>query len=122
MNKEIADLWADALESGKYEQTREMLRHGGGYCCLGVLCDISGQGAWDGDFYVAGDGASHTRPPYLVTQWAGMNSDYPEGKLKEWKRSDDWAGVDTFLTGLNDHLKYDFKQIASVIREHWQEL
>lgn len=43
--------WIDALRSGKYTQTTHVLRrpdnHGNGFCCLGVLCDISGGGEWD---------------------------------------------------------------------------
>src|SRR6478752_3030143 len=32
--------WQEALLSGKYKQTRNVLNDGNGYCCLGVLCDI----------------------------------------------------------------------------------
>ena len=33
--------WLQALESGKYNQTKEVLNDGkGGFCCLGVACDI----------------------------------------------------------------------------------
>lgn len=32
--------WVTALRSKKYKQTREQLRHGGGFCCLGVVCDL----------------------------------------------------------------------------------
>ncbi len=48
--------WTAALRSGAYRQTTSTLRNPdtGGYCCLGVLCDLSGQGEWSGDEYVVG--------------------------------------------------------------------
>lgn len=43
MKKEIADLWVAALRSGKYKQGRTTLKNRDSeFCCLGVLCDISG--------------------------------------------------------------------------------
>ena len=33
-------LWLDALRSGKYKQTKEVLKDKNGYCCLGVLCQL----------------------------------------------------------------------------------
>lgn len=39
-------LWADALESGEYQQGRERLRRGDQYCCLGVLSALAGC-QWD---------------------------------------------------------------------------
>jgi len=53
MDKELAKEWADALRSGVYEQTQENLRcpidEDGtlGYCCIGVLCDITKALDWD---------------------------------------------------------------------------
>lgn len=33
--------WVDALRSGKYEQTQNVLQDAdGGYCCLGVACQL----------------------------------------------------------------------------------
>ncbi len=39
--------WVDALRSGKYKQTKSALRQGDYYCCLGVACDVLGDGKWD---------------------------------------------------------------------------
>jgi hypothetical protein len=36
------DRWAEALESGKYAQTKRRLRDTDGYCCLGVALEIGG--------------------------------------------------------------------------------
>lgn len=42
MNPEIKAKWIEALRSGKYKQGRGRLQRDGGFCCLGVLCDILG--------------------------------------------------------------------------------
>jgi len=34
--------WTAALRSGDYEQCQDVLNDGGGFCCLGVLCEIAG--------------------------------------------------------------------------------
>ncbi len=50
MNKTLMKKWAKALRSGKYKQGRHSLRNKNDtFCCLGVLCDISGMGEWTGD-------------------------------------------------------------------------
>lgn len=40
MKKEIKEKWITALRSGEYRQTDGSLCNNGGYCCLGVLCDL----------------------------------------------------------------------------------
>lgn len=43
MDADIKRKWVDALRSGKYKQARGKLKNrAGGFCCLGVLCDIVG--------------------------------------------------------------------------------
>jgi hypothetical protein len=44
MQQEWAKRWVNALNSGRYSQTRHCLRDGTGYDPLGVLADISGLG------------------------------------------------------------------------------
>ena len=44
--KEWRRKWIEALRSGKYRQTTGTLRDRDGFCCLGVLCDISEKGKW----------------------------------------------------------------------------
>ncbi len=42
MNPETKKLWTDALRSGDYIQQRNALLHSNeGFCCLGVLCEIT---------------------------------------------------------------------------------
>ena len=64
MHEEVKDLLTGALRSGKYPQTTGFLRCDvpginesveppepveAGFCCMGVLCDISKIGAWKWD-------------------------------------------------------------------------
>ena len=42
MNPTIKAKWLKALRSGDYKQTTGALYADGGYCCLGVLCDVLG--------------------------------------------------------------------------------
>lgn len=43
MNKRIKAKWLKALRSGKFKQTRALLKdEQGGYCCLGVLYECRG--------------------------------------------------------------------------------
>ncbi len=41
--------WAAALESGNYTQIQGRLHTDTGFCCLGVLCEISQLGTWKRD-------------------------------------------------------------------------
>jgi hypothetical protein len=42
--------WLEALRSGVYTQTVYSLRNtSGGYCCMGVLCDIKNPSGWTGE-------------------------------------------------------------------------
>ena len=40
---ELQEKWLTALESGEYAQCKGSLHRGAGYCCLGVLCVVSGR-------------------------------------------------------------------------------
>jgi len=56
MDKALKLKWADALESDKYMQCSGLLTDGsGGYCCLGVLCDIQDPAWVDKYFHVSFD-------------------------------------------------------------------
>lgn len=112
MNPEVKAKWVAALRSGGYKQARQALRNQeGGYCCLGVLCEISGRGEW------ADEGAAKT---YLgdesLLQYLGDESLLPPSVMA-------WAGLDEpdpttdsgeSLTELNDGGK-SFSEIADII-------
>lgn len=42
MSKIVKKKWLNALRSGDYKQTTGALQDEKGYCCLGVLCEITG--------------------------------------------------------------------------------
>ena len=75
LKPEIKALWLKALRSGDYKQVKRSLRTKEGFCCLGVLCDISGEGEWakHGDLnrYLSKNGNYYkTMPPFSVYGWA----------------------------------------------------
>jgi hypothetical protein len=119
MKKEIADKWIAALESGDYAQCRGQLRKANkkskyGFCCLGVLCNIHAQehpeiAAWEPDpeRYLE----QTAELPYSVRHWSGISSS--EGYI---------SSLATDLVELNDDHRKSFKQIAKIIKEHYQEL
>jgi hypothetical protein len=99
----------DALESGKWRQSREYLRSGSGYCFLGVATKI----------------ADPTHP--------ALKSNYQEGKSDGWGEEDlqtappdiqdamifrgEYGAIDTYLTRMNDE-GASFAEIAAVIRKN----
>lgn len=61
MDKELKAKWVAALRSGEYKQTTETLRDGDGFCCLGVLLDLSKLGQWEQSSYEYwNDGEKHS--------------------------------------------------------------
>lgn len=80
MNKDVKTSWLYALRSGKYTQARSALKKSigheddVGYCCLGVLCDISQKGKWKKDrqgTYYWYDDISGVLPK-SVKEWSGV--------------------------------------------------
>lgn len=65
MNEELKQQWVEALRSGEYQQTTGCLRDIGGFCCLGVLCDILDRSCWD----------VHTDDSYGVTDYSYGDGD-----------------------------------------------
>lgn len=134
MNHVIAIRWAEALESGRYPQGYGRLRTEDGYCCLGVLCDISRLGEWDPDGCYLGE---RFVVPGRVGAWAQLSGTFE-------RRADQSANPhlvmpelrklgSVFLSDLNDDVysdpdddrepvTWDFKRIAALIRERWADL
>lgn len=48
MKKEFKAKWIAALRSGEYKQTKGHLHDENGYCCLGVLCEVTQPEDWNG--------------------------------------------------------------------------
>lgn len=121
MKEEVKNLWVAALRSGKYRQHKQKLNTPDGYCCLGVLCDISGLGNWlDRVFdsvYVVDNDNHHQAvyPPQEVIDWAGMGS--LDGSFR--LNNEDYNYSD--LANLNDR-GMTFAEIANIIDVHWEKL
>lgn len=103
MNQEVKQLWVEALRSGKYEQGKYCLRTAEGkYCCLGVLCEISGKEYNPEQLGI----------PNEIMEWADLDSYLPE-----IPDSQEVVGGPVKLSHLNDAANYSFEQIATLIEE-----
>ena len=100
------EIWLNALSSGKYKQTSEVLQDSSGFCCLGVACDVymkeTGKGEWivEDSRKVFLD--SITRLPDEVKNWFGFSTKYGDYD-------------DGMLTKLNDDERLSFSEIADII-------
>lgn len=60
MDNEIKTKWLASLRGGRYQQATGCLRDDKGFCCLGVLLDVSDKGEWsdddDGTYRIEGRG------------------------------------------------------------------
>jgi hypothetical protein len=68
MDANIKQKWVEALRSGEYKQAQYGLKRQGGFCCLGVLCDLHDNTKWENDedgysFYQIGDEIQSTWLP-----------------------------------------------------------
>ncbi len=113
MNQEIKDRWIAALRSGDYKQGFHTLRReglkGDTFCCLGVLCEIAvADGAVEAtrQKYGWNYGANSCILPAEVLEWAELESSTGDFELN---------GEPISLVDLNDHLEWDFNQIANAI-------
>lgn len=108
MKKSIAMKWVKALRSGKYKQARLRLGDAkNGYCCLGVLCKVTGKK----------HRAQDAEVPPPVREAAGMKTD--NGRYLFGEPS---------LMAHNDGTNFDgsngksFAEIADIIEKHWRLL
>lgn len=107
MDSELKQKWVEALRSGEYKQGRKALRDKGNcWCCLGVLCDVSGMGHWIEDKYFDWD--------YAVGDQ--MRCDFLPPALGDKVGLDSVA--QTQLTRLNDEAGMSFPEIADYIEKN----
>lgn len=126
MNPEIKAKWVAALRSGKYQQTEGTLNRPltGGFCCLGVLCDVYGKEkkkkAFDefGSFLLGGkdhkESGTSQFLPGKVSRWAGFKNSVLESQ------SDMEFSITTPLANCLHHMNdegYTFEEIANVIEQ-----
>lgn len=99
---QVYDIWIDALLSGQYTQAQQALRKTGsqgGFCCLGVVCDLAakdGGEKWKGNKYSGQPG----HLPLHIREFLGLTIKQ-QGKL----------------IGLNDRYGYTFAQIAGEVKK-----
>lgn len=109
-NEENVRKWVAALRSGEYSQASNGLRgaDGIGYCCLGVACDISELGEWDGVVYRVYGGleAADAILPMSVANWLGLACTNPT--------IDDGSGEHDAVSA-NDSLEWNFERIADAV-------
>lgn len=102
MQAELKQRWIDALLSGDYTQARGDMKTESGYCCLGVLCDVSGLGYWEDNAYVIGTNAMRWWPDDDEREMMGLDG---EDMCR--------------MMSMNDHGK-SFPEIAGHIEESVQ--
>lgn len=112
-----------ALRSGDYEQVHAALRVGDKFCCLGVACDKSGLGRWEGGglYKVFGD-CSNAIMPYGVREYYGFRTGGGDFTVVEGMPHLDKilakgpvSGLEISLYSLNDYYGFTFAEIADVI-------
>lgn len=118
MKTEIAALWTTALTNGSRKQVMGQLKRDGGFCCLGVLCDlyieagVDKSAHWDVHYCFHSNADQEAGIlPRQVQLWAGL--DTPTGRTHE--------GASGSLIGLNDN-GYSFEFIANFINAHVEKL
>ena len=114
MNKQIAEQWSAALQSGEYTQGGFMLLCNNQFCCLGVLCDLHAKET--GNNWIGVEDSNERKYlnesgflPREVMNWAEMNSN-----------TGSFGG--TTLAYLNDNTGLSFKSIAGIIDKNWMHL
>jgi hypothetical protein len=105
MDSAMKARWVAALRSGEYQQADGCLRTADRrYCCLGVLCEISGDGAWEEDgtvsYYNVAGQPSNSHLPSEMNRKCGITT-----------------GQEAELVRLNDGGK-SFGEIADHIEEN----
>ena len=125
MKSELFDLWIKKLEDGSYTQGNGALRRkedeGDLYCCLGVLCDISGFGEWGavGAYgthveYIHGADSAVGILPWELAENLGV---YTDGSPR---RGDGFANRYGTPMGMNDS-GVTFSGIATALKEFRHE-
>lgn len=106
--KELRAEWLAALRSGEYKQAQGHLKEDGGYCCLGVLCEIAGIMDDDGCAVYGVYSDTFTSLPFEFAEYMGMARDGAAA---------DRDGVKFLpsLICLNDDRQMSFEQIADAI-------
>lgn len=131
MKKEIAEIWTKALRSGEYQQIQAALKDNTGYCCLGVLCKLSGLGEFGPEEnvgsdenlcrFISTDGiSSFSELTPAVMSWSGIKTETGKFIPGENTSLKDWTP--RTLAEFNDQRCKSFLEIADIIDENWEKL
>ncbi len=122
MNEDIKKEWAEALNSGEYEQGPGVLRREkdgkAEYCCLGVLCELylkEHNRTWDVNVF---NGVSRLDDeehylPRAVREWAGLTMENPAVSIPGDYGEEHYHN----LSDLNDIHEKSFQDIAGFIQQ-----
>ena len=126
MNTDVQEVWTEALRSGQFCQGKCHLRiydpktEKYEYCCLGLLCELSGLGQWEvdenkDDGRIVYSYLNETQYlPVEVANWAGV--DY-----HQVGDNDDSVAIDQgYFVELNDESGYDFRDIADAVTDRYR--
>lgn len=129
VNTERVALGIAALRSGDYQQARGALCKDGGYCCLGVFCEVALANGLEGvdvetttEAMYAADysikdvpGKSYDREkgylPRAVAEWYGFKVS-PSSKVADPLLTVSEDDFQVTATALNDSRQWSFGQIA----------
>jgi len=121
MNPEWKAKWLAALRSGEFKQGNGYLNRDGGFCCLGVLCELV---AREGQTtkHVDEDGATHyarsgrcASLPYEIVELTGMVA---WGSFGDFEIDSPFLSGATSLSAANDQ-GATFQQIADFIEKEF---
>lgn len=119
--------WIEALESGRFRQTKGTLRRESetqvsnpiGFCCLGVACEISQAGEWHGSEYHIGelpdnfDSECDEQSNYINIGDGELPSNFRQLVLQLT------AEEEIKLIDMNDKEEKNFHEIAEYLRTLW---
>jgi|LakMenE01Jun11ns_1017448.scaffolds.fasta_scaffold9843616_2 hypothetical protein len=129
MEKALKEKWLEALRSGQYKQTIGVLKmqsENGDcrYCCLGVLCDVSGEGEWVEGEWIEGEWIESPLPDAWFCEFGYTFVDATmTGALSPEFRKRHGIPLKTrdLLIGMNDNKGMSFKEIADWIETNIKE-
>lgn len=129
MRPEVKKMWVDALRSGDYPQSYDVMHSPYGYCCLGVLADLYCKDTGT-DFESFVNECDNQAPIGIeFFNWVGeaptgdncVNHAYNKNaETMLYNPLVDAAlpyGTTGRISELNDSMEYTFSQIADVIEE-----
>lgn len=117
MNKEIKELWVQALRSGEYVQGTGFLNKDGRFCCLGVLCEVLDKSKLMDIYKEAPNNSSFVSYRFIVNGESSLwtSSSLPNNARNKARLSMYAVGE---LVRMNDFEDADFDQIADYIENN----